>query len=386
MTAVVFETPGLIDLRAFTVMGAHAKPNTTNPIGYFGTGLKYAIAVLVRLGAEPVVWRGRDKITFTKKVSTFRGSPLETIVMKVLKEGGKRPTAYEMPFTTSYGRNWQPWMAFRELESNTRDEGGRTVLIDAPDKWDLFHGGPDAGKTYVVIDQPDFLKAAEEIDSIFLPRGRRSGVLLEAFPGESDHVYYRTMRALDLGKPSVFTYNVLEVLELTENRSIAYTYHLKDLVARWVLTEATEEQVEAVLTAEQDNWEHGMTFPGHVPPSEAFRAVMKRRPRGLSKASWSYYGSYAGSRSYPRGPWRLSEVHPRPWRVEGLEVKDANNEPVLAAPDGYYDDWERVAEAIVKRINVGLWSEANVPVAPEQGLEVVLVPKYPATADDPIPF
>ena len=30
MTAVVFETPGLIDVRAFTIMGAHAKPNAPN--------------------------------------------------------------------------------------------------------------------------------------------------------------------------------------------------------------------------------------------------------------------------------------------------------------------------------------------------------------------
>ena len=31
MTAVVFETPGLIDVRAFTIMGAHAKPNSAKP-------------------------------------------------------------------------------------------------------------------------------------------------------------------------------------------------------------------------------------------------------------------------------------------------------------------------------------------------------------------
>jgi hypothetical protein len=35
-----------------------------NPIGYFGTGLKYAISVLCRLGTKPVVWIGQDKYTF----------------------------------------------------------------------------------------------------------------------------------------------------------------------------------------------------------------------------------------------------------------------------------------------------------------------------------
>ena len=39
-------------------MGVSAKPNTKSPIGYFGTGLKYAMAALVRLGTQPVVWIG----------------------------------------------------------------------------------------------------------------------------------------------------------------------------------------------------------------------------------------------------------------------------------------------------------------------------------------
>ena len=42
----------------------------------------------------------------------------------------------------------------------------------------------------------------------------------------------RTMRALDLSKPTVFTYNLLERLELTEDRTIKYEFYAKDLVAR----------------------------------------------------------------------------------------------------------------------------------------------------------
>ena len=364
MTAVVFETPGLLDVRAITIMGAHAKPNSANPIGFFGTGLKYAIAVAVRLGAEPVIWIGRDRFSFSKKSSTFRGADLETIKMTVLKDGNKRPTTYELGFTTRYGARWKPWMAFRELESNTRDEGGKTFLIDSPEKWDLFHGGPDAGKTYIVIANADLFSAAEDIASIFLPRGSRKGVLLEAFPGENDHAYYRTMRALDLGKPSLFTYNVLEELELTEDRTIKYGFHVRDVVARWVLTEATVDQVEAVLKAEEESWEHGLEFPGRVPPSEAFREVMANRRRGISKSAWNYFGAYAGpSRTRTRGPWRLTDAHPRPWRVEGLEVLDAVGNAVFATPDGYYDEWDRTAEAIVARVNVGLGERPETGIA-----------------------
>lgn len=368
MTAVVFETPGLLDVRAITIMGAHAKPNSANPIGFFGTGLKYAIAVAVRLGAEPTIWIGRDKFSFSKRVSKFRGSDLETIRMAVLKDGGKRAAYYELPFTTRYGARWEPWMAFRELESNTRDENGRTSIVDADEANREIFGALLAGdKTVVVVEHPDFVEAAEKIDEIFLPRAKRSGVLLEAFEGKSDVAYYRTMRAVDLGKSSVFTYNVLEALELTEDRTIKYGFQLRNVIARWVLTEATAGQVERILKAGDGEWEYGLEFPGRVPPSEAFREVMMNRRKGLPRNAWAYYGSYAApARSRPERPWRLSEAHPRPWAVEGLAVVDATGDAVFTAPDGYYDDWARTAEAIVERINlIGRFGTKDPPAAAE---------------------
>lgn len=388
MTAVVFETPGLIDVRAFTIMGAHAKPNSANPIGFFGTGLKYAVAVLVRMGAEPAVWIGRDRFSFSRKLSKFRGTDLETIKMTVLRAGNKRTTSYELPFTTRYGANWKPWMAFRELESNTRDEGGRTYLVDTAGAYNdlqLVCGVPDT--TRIVVDHPEFAAAAEKIDEIFLPRGRREGTLLEASPGESRHIYYRTMRAMDLGKPSLFTYNLLEAQTLTEDRTLAYSYQVRDVLARWVLTEASEAQVETVLTADEDAWEHGLEFPGHVAPSEAFRAVMARRPRGLAKGAWAYYGRYAGraKRRPDAGPWRLGDAHPRPWTVKGLEVHDAEEQAVFAAPDGYYDDWERTAQAIVERINIA--GRLVMPSPPQlQSQPITIEVTATELADDTIPF
>ena len=55
---IVHSTPGLIDLRAFTTFGVNSKPNSKNPIGYFGTGLKYAVAVLARHKCPVTVWIG----------------------------------------------------------------------------------------------------------------------------------------------------------------------------------------------------------------------------------------------------------------------------------------------------------------------------------------
>ena len=82
MRHVVFKTPGLIDIRAFTVMGLSSKPNSDSPIGKFGTGLKMAIAVLVRNGIPVTLWIGRTKYTFRKKRIKFRGEEtFEQILM-----------------------------------------------------------------------------------------------------------------------------------------------------------------------------------------------------------------------------------------------------------------------------------------------------------------
>lgn len=354
MTAVVFETPGLIDMRAFTIIGAHAKPNTDNPIGYFGSGLKFAIAILVRLGAEPVAWIGEDKLTFSKKTSKFRGTDLETIKMTVLKAGNKRATSYELPFTTRYGQRWEVWQAFRELESNTRDEGGKTYTTELPLSQSAIFA--NINTTVIIVDLPAFTGAAEKIDEIFLPRARRSAprTILEAFDGESDKMYYRTMRAMDLKKRSIFTYNIIEEQQLTEDRTLKYEFYAKQAVARWVLSAATVDEVEKVLKADEGAWEHGLEFPAHVKPSAAFEEVMQNRRRGVSKNAWSYYGTYAGRAKRVRidTPWSLNSEHPRPWRVEGLEVLDSAGNAVFAAPEGYYDNWERTAEAIVARINL----------------------------------
>jgi len=42
---IIFHNQGELDIRAVTTFGLSVKKND-NPIGYFGTGLKYAIAAL----------------------------------------------------------------------------------------------------------------------------------------------------------------------------------------------------------------------------------------------------------------------------------------------------------------------------------------------------
>ena len=57
MTYVIFENPGTLDPRALTIMGLNAKEND-NPIGYFGTGFKYGVAIALREGCNVIIQDG----------------------------------------------------------------------------------------------------------------------------------------------------------------------------------------------------------------------------------------------------------------------------------------------------------------------------------------
>jgi hypothetical protein len=69
---LVFSNPGEIDIRAATIIGVNVKQGNT-PIGYFGTGLKYAIAGIIRLGGTIEIWSGETNYFFTGRKETIRG-------------------------------------------------------------------------------------------------------------------------------------------------------------------------------------------------------------------------------------------------------------------------------------------------------------------------
>src|SRR5690606_17354524 len=110
---LIFSNPGLIDETAITTIAVNAKTGN-NPIGVFGTGLKYAIAIILRLGGRVTIYRGLKKLEFGIKTKTIRGKEFDIITMN----------GRQLGFTTHLGHHWQPWMAYRELWSNARDEEG----------------------------------------------------------------------------------------------------------------------------------------------------------------------------------------------------------------------------------------------------------------------
>lgn len=219
---IIFQNEGVVPLEAFQTFGMSAKPGSTNPIGKFGTGLKYAVAVTLRLGGTFKLWRGEEEFEFYTKDEDFRGKTFAKVRMR-RRKGLLSAWRYEaLPFTTELGKHWEPWMAVRELEANVRDEGGTSTTIGTDGPLQYL---PRDGQTLIAVDCEELEAAYSNLDTIFLSDRKKvyEDDHVAVYEGESSHVFYRGMRVTDLRKPALYTYEMKHVF-LTEDRTSMYSF------------------------------------------------------------------------------------------------------------------------------------------------------------------
>ena len=94
---IVFSTPTELDFIALRTFGLSVK-ESEDPIGRFGTGLKYAVAVLIRTGAEVSISAGEKRISIRREERNFRDQTINFIVAEPENE-----PAFDLSFTESPG-------------------------------------------------------------------------------------------------------------------------------------------------------------------------------------------------------------------------------------------------------------------------------------------
>lgn len=252
---IIFHNPGEIEANAFRLMGASVK--ASGSFGRFGTGLKYAIATILRNEGMITVHSGR---------STFRFE-LETTVLKeqcfsevVLVEDGGDFADIRMPlgFTVELGKDWEPWMAIRELGCNARDEGGDFLLWADPN-W-----GPSGDGTEIVVNWPKVEETWADVLAQTFVSGdllhEEAGVRVHA--GQSAYLYHRGVRVWKLPKPSLFTYDITAPVELTEDRTVKYGFCVVANVRNMLLKTEERGIIAAAVTAKEDTWEATFDWTG----------------------------------------------------------------------------------------------------------------------------
>ena len=255
--AVCFYNNGTFDKRAFTMMGLSAKTDE-KAIGFFGTGFKYAIATLLRHGCtiRVVVYTGRnnDKSTydFNSAPGTFRGKEHDFVYCTYSDKYGIADDPIELPFTTHLGANWKLWQAYRELFTNAKDEGGSVCLVDGKDSGD--------GDINVFVTGADFVAVHEQhnkyfLDAETLTQGHRMRAV--AKQENSDNViYYKTMyTGTKVDKPTYFTYDYTRTVELTEDRTLADTWYLRQHIGElWVSNMSYDMLIEHLPKIANDKY------------------------------------------------------------------------------------------------------------------------------------
>jgi len=267
---IVFKNEGILDINSIITFGVSVKEKES-AIGFFGTGLKYAIAVLLRNGCDISIKTGEDVYDFGTEELIVRGKSFPIITMN-----GK-----PLSFTTEYGKTWELWQAARELYSNCLDEGG--VVTEEID--DSFHG------TQVIVMGESFDLVWKErhtflLDAPVLWANDR----LDVCEGPSEYAYYQGIRAYTLPTKSKFTYNLKNHQRLTEDRALANWWGAQwDIVSDLCRCDNKEILEQVIITPPEDEqeWiESGFSFEGRITGATLNELVgfhIRNKTEGLNK-------------------------------------------------------------------------------------------------------
>lgn len=349
----VFTTPGELDLSALTTFGMNAKPNTTNPIGFFGTGLKYAIAVLLRHDIPVTIYTGGQEYHFYTKETDFRGKTFKTCRYKAkgLWKGWKY---VELPFTTELGKHWELWQAFRELYSNTLDEGGELItsehFLEDLEVYDHKPKYPGNSKnTWIAVDGQAFADVVAKKDEIFLPKDKLKLVIansdVEVYEGSSRYIYYRGLRAYDLRdweKVTMYTYNYIgRNAGLTEDRTIKYLFYVKEAIASLVAKSDDRKFIGTLLKPKGQYFEKDLDYSTVYSKSSTFDSIVRRMGSSgavsyMPSSARSYYSDVLNALPKTPGTFVVSNAI---WEaIEAIHEK-------LGEQSSDFSDWENAIDA-----------------------------------------
>ncbi len=245
MGYIVFENNGTLDPRSIKTFGMSAKEGS-NPIGYFGTGLKYALAILIRENQDVKILTGKMVFDFKSSKIKVRNKDFDIINMN----------DEELPFTTELGKNWELWQAFREIYCNCLDEGGYVYESDDLPIHDPF-------KTQFIIKGREFQSLFHMRDTIVL--NLPSSLVLNdgdmtIYNKPSNYVYYRGIRVHELENQSLFTYNINCESTLTEDRTLKHPVAALGHIPRAISGMVDRELLRKVLCLERGYYENDISF------------------------------------------------------------------------------------------------------------------------------
>jgi len=170
-----------------------------------------------------------------------------------------------LPFTMELGKDWELWMAYRELYCNGLDENGEVIEGDVE---------VVAGRTVIrTVGLESIHRNRHEFILDSTPLAEQDEV--DIHPGEDGAVFYRGIKVGTL-ENAIYRYNIKASLELTEDRTYASRYLVTMLITRAVLQCENRELINNILLAPETSFEHLLGFDSYPyqPTTEAFKETL----------------------------------------------------------------------------------------------------------------
>lgn len=229
MKWIKISSKGLLQERYFTLLGASTKREAEGKIGYFGSGLKYSLAYLLRNEVPFKIFIGDREVVISTTDEKIGENEFKTICIN-----GK-----QSDITTDFGPKWKAWMIVREFYSNAIDEGDERFEVV-----DEIVSDPE--RTCIYLDMFHFQNVFDKYNEYFAFKrkvvdtfnyearsnyGREGSKIINVkilYKQEKTPmiIYRRGFRIYESGTNSVFDYDV-QFAEINEERLASEEYILK---------------------------------------------------------------------------------------------------------------------------------------------------------------
>lgn len=278
---IEFRNNSELPLECITTFGISVKENES-PIGYFGTGLKYAIAVLLRENCQVQIFIGSEEYKFKTIGEYVRGKMFNMIYMNDM----------QLPFTTELGKNWELWQAYRELWSNCKDEGGSVHMLTYDNE---PYGSDKYVGTRIFVDGIDELhKSNHEFILNTAPLVKFGSVEMHPSHDGKSAIFYKGIKVNDIG--THYSYNITNYLTLTEDRT-ASEYSIEYEIVSSLCRSNDVEALQYFFAVDDHSKEASINFNEYVTPSSSFMqfvAKMRKRPANVSGYYDRHYPAFIG--------------------------------------------------------------------------------------------
>lgn len=278
---------GEIEINSFKLIGASTKRGDSSKIGFFGSGLKYAMAFLLREKIGFKIFSGESEVSISTRTVTHREKEFDMILVN----------GEDTSMTTDMGPKWSRWPAIREIFCNALDEGGADIrMVDSQDVQPeagitVFYVEMDPGLADVIDNWDDyFSKDRTDVvrdDAIGIGLG---GKILWSRPNDTFIVYRKGIQCYaESHVNSCFHYD-FPWININESREIENMYTFKTKLVEYFERKAHADVLKILLEYMDKSladFEYNLQWMYvHCPSAEWSKAIGDRTVVNADFAGW----------------------------------------------------------------------------------------------------